>query len=389
MSLLTDPKPTRELISPRSTRAPGAPSLAERSCHLDLLRTTAILMVVSFHLIQMSPIRLPGLLRFAAAGKYGVDLFFVLSGWLIGSLFWREQVRFGQVSLVRFWSRRWLRTIPPYLVALAFSWLAVAVERKESFNWGYFLFIQNYYEIIPFFLVSWSLCIEEHFYVFLPLLLVFTGRSKVSITVLFATLILIPMVCRCSLGITETSRPFGYWDTATHLRMEGLLLGFGSAYLAHLQPRLWSIALRSARGLVLVCGAGLAGLLLLPEIWMYRVGLTVLAFGMCGTLVALTERKPGKIASSRPVKWIALASYSIYLSHPLTLHIARRISAAFPIWHGWLYFPVALLLIAAAGGLFYFAVERTSIQLRDLWVPRRTRSTETNVIGFSTQASRN
>jgi peptidoglycan/LPS O-acetylase OafA/YrhL len=117
----------------------------------------------------------------------------------------------------------------------------------------------------------------------------------------------------------------------------------------------------------------------LPEIWMYRVGLTVLASGLCGLLVYLTERNPGVIASSGIVKGVALASYSVYLTHPLMLHVARRISAAMPAWQTTLYFPVAIALIAGAGAAFYFAVEKSSIQLRDRWVPRRARGLGANM----------
>src|SRR5437867_2985585 len=124
---------------------------ANRDCQLDLLRAVAILMVVAYHLIQTSPVRPPPTVRFWRAGEYGVDLFFVLSGWLIGGLYWKERARFGNVNLLRFWARRWLRTIPPYLAALAVAWLAVFFERRQPFDWGYLLFIQNYYPQMPYF----------------------------------------------------------------------------------------------------------------------------------------------------------------------------------------------------------------------------------------------
>jgi hypothetical protein len=61
------------------------------------------------------------------------------------------------------------------------------------------------------------------------------------------------------------------------------------------------------------------------------------------------------------------------------LHVARRISAAMPAWQTTLYFPVAIALIAGAGAAFYFAVEKSSIQLRDRWVPRRARGLGANM----------
>ena len=82
---------------------------AKRNVNLDLLRATAISMVVVYHLIQNSPVSQPKLIQVVVFGQYGVDLFFVLSGWLIGRLYWKEHARFGSVDLLRFWARRWMR----------------------------------------------------------------------------------------------------------------------------------------------------------------------------------------------------------------------------------------------------------------------------------------
>ncbi|MEI6078887.1 MAG: acyltransferase family protein [Verrucomicrobiota bacterium] len=96
-----------------SGRSLNGVAKSSRNHHLDLLRALAIVLVVFCHLIQRSPKVCPSWTRFSDLGAYGVDLFFVLSGWLIGSLYWQELVRFGNVQIYRFWGRRWLRTIPP------------------------------------------------------------------------------------------------------------------------------------------------------------------------------------------------------------------------------------------------------------------------------------
>ena len=357
--------------SAQITAAASLKGEPDRNSQLDLLRAAAILLVVVYHLIQMSPVPLPFLMRFATAGQYGVDLFFVLSGWLIGGLYWKEQVRFGDVQLLRFWGRRWLRTIPPYLGALGLSWGAVFVERHQAFDWGYLAFFQNYYERIPFFLVSWSLCIEEHFYLFVPLLLAFVAPSRWKVWCLFGALIVAAPSGRWWLSLHGLSAEFGFALTATHLRLEGLLLGFLVASIPQQQNSLWVKVQRYSPVAILTAGTLLILLLWLPGVWLYRLGLTVMALGLISVLVWLVGRSPGALAGSRIIKWIALGSYSLYLTHALMLHVARKAIGAAPFLPWFVYFPLAIALIAGAGAVFYWGLERTSIQLRDLWMPRR------------------
>src|SRR5262245_43340865 len=103
-----------------------------RDTNLDLLRATAILMVLIYHICQRWPVALPTITAFTNYGAYGVDLFFVLSGWLIGGLLWRERAQFGNVEIGRFIGRRALRTVPPYFAALAISYLGVFLARREA-----------------------------------------------------------------------------------------------------------------------------------------------------------------------------------------------------------------------------------------------------------------
>src|SRR5258706_8629295 len=144
--------------------------MQSRNQNLDLLRAIAILMVVIFHVVQHWPTPLPRLAAVTQYGATGVDLFFILSGWLIGGLLWRERSEFGNLQIWRFMGRRALRTMPPYLVALFIYFIGAYFIRKDPFDFGYLVFIQNYYECILLFKVSWSLCIEEHFYLVIPAL---------------------------------------------------------------------------------------------------------------------------------------------------------------------------------------------------------------------------
>jgi len=241
------------------TRAPAAAhSSVVRDSNLDLLRAAAIVMVVAYHLIQTSPVRPPAHVRFWRAGEYGVDLFFVLSGWLIGSLYWKEHIRFGSVQLWQFWLRRWCRTLPPYFAALTLAWVAVHFYRDQGFNWHYLFFLQNYQPRLEFFSISWSLCIEEHFYLLVPLLLAFAGRKSWRVAALFSILILCAPVARWLRSPHSTLPRFGYGQTATHLRTEGLILGFWAAYCSTCLPARWT-ALRAAAPWTLLASAIVLG----------------------------------------------------------------------------------------------------------------------------------
>src|SRR5262249_22297983 len=121
----------------------------------------------------------------------------------------------------------WWRTIPPYLAALAIAYLAVFFSRHQPFDFNYLVFLQNYEPQLPFFLASWSLCVEEHFYLFVPVIALLLAKSG-NQRFLFLTCLL-PMVFR-SLEAPAEAPGFGYFSTASHLNLDGLLGGFSLSY---------------------------------------------------------------------------------------------------------------------------------------------------------------
>lgn len=344
---------------------------ASRISNLDLLRALAIVTVTAYHVLIMIPGSLLEYEKFVLYGMHGVDLFFVISGWLIGGLYWQESSQFGNVQAGRFWMRRWLRTIPPYLAGLLLSWLAAYIHSRKPFDPGYLIFIQNYYDHPPFFVVSWSLCIEEHFYLLMPLLFAFIPHVHKPVTAVFATLLLVAPASRWIISLGEVSVNFGFQQTATHLRMEGLLLGFWLAFVKLNSPHKWE-TIKSFAPWVLAGSASLFALLQFSTREMkYVLGLTVLAIGLAALLVVLVDRPASWIASTRLVRATAQASFSVYLTHPIMIHLARKAADTTQAAQWQVYFPTALILIVLAGAGFYYCVERTSILLRDKWVPRR------------------
>lgn len=334
--------------------------------YLDLIRAIAIIMVVFSHSIQMLPKAYPFIKQFAEFGQYGVDVFFVLSGFLIGRLFWNEANTTGKVDTFRFYMRRAWRTMPPYFVALFFSYLAVKIQKDEVFHWQYLFFLQNYFQEIPFFLVSWSLCIEEHFYLFLAIFLPMISHSLKSrgILITIFSLALLPLVFRNVFGTGEDIHTFGYWATATHFRFEGLLMGVGIAYIAE---RYKQIQLPVFLTRLIYLGVVLFMLLSYryhPR-YMYHFGFTLMAAIIALTLLLLYYEKNFLAKEVKIIKYIALASYSIYLTHALAIHIALECSQLLNLETPLLIWLLMLLIIAMSGGLFYRLIEKPSIQLRN------------------------
>ena len=155
----------------------------ERLFGLDVLRSAAILMVLSSHCLWIYP-NASGILSqlFTLLGFWGVELFFVLSGFLIGKILIQLYLtgNFTMRSVSQFLKRRCLRTLPNYYFVLLLN-IAIALVLGNSIsNSGlYFVFLQNFSTTMPaFFTESWSLSVEEVTYLLLPLCLYFTTKSR-------------------------------------------------------------------------------------------------------------------------------------------------------------------------------------------------------------------
>src|SRR5262245_7175385 len=134
-------------------------SLARRNGSLDLLRSLAIILVVNCHCVGAHGDA--AALHVLQLGGKAVDLFFVLSGWLLGYQLLSEFRDTGTIDVRRFWLRRWLRTLPAYYAVLLLTFLwQIAARHNYELCWSYLLFGQTYLTDMPYFGVSWSLCVE-------------------------------------------------------------------------------------------------------------------------------------------------------------------------------------------------------------------------------------
>lgn len=306
-----------------------------RSLAIDMLRGIAILLVLGRHYVA-EPENL-GLLQPIAGGWThigwaGVDLFFVLSGFLVSGLIFAEYRQRGAVDIRRFVIRRGFKIWPPYLVYLAViaAWIAwrqggASVAWAEL--WPNVFHVQNYFHTPR--VHTWSLAVEEHFYLavaFVFLWLLGHGRAP--------RLRHLPaFVVSCVLGLAAL-RHIGFLRQgpeqlnlyATHLRFDGLLMGTLLAYWTHFDPpKLAWLAGRPLRVMLVGLACATPTLVASPEAspWHAGIGLTGVYVGFAlfvlGWLNVTNVHPWWRAAFTR---WpaallgqIGFFSYSIYLWH--------------------------------------------------------------------------
>jgi len=347
---------------------------------LDLLRAIAIVVVVIYH---------TGIYGFALPydvhrfGWVGVDLFFVLSGYLIGGqllsqLGGRRHVRFG-----RFYARRALRILPAYLVIVTVYFSLPALREFPTISplWKFLISVQNIgLRGGTAFSHAWSLAIEDQFYLLLPLALVALNRSRRAAFAAPCIIFLGGLLLRGFLahqlpsesgGVSQRGYQFWiYYPTWT--RLDPLVFGVALAAieryraswwsaLTHCAPWLWAPAL-AAIVLALYMGEGDV-LTIRTCVWQ----LPLIALGMAALLVcALSMRLPFWRVEVPGAALLASVAFSVYLSHKLVIHLiiqfCNRYSLSLTSMWALLLIEVAIYL---AGACLFFAVERPFLRLRN------------------------
>ncbi|MCC7249284.1 MAG: acyltransferase [Lysobacter sp.] len=355
---------------------------------LDLLRAIAVVWTMLFHSFLVGGLGADW--QWAQRyGWMGVDLFFVLSGFLIGSQVLAPLARGERFSFGGFYLRRAFRILPAFWAVLAvyLLWPDFAEAPGMEPWWKFAFFFVNVsidYGRSAAFSHAWSLCVEEHFYLLFPMLaLGFVRlRSRVALVAFCVALVLGGIALRTSLWLHfDALAPDRNWFVEdiyypTWNRLDGLLAGVALAVLKTYRPALWA-RLGARANLALL--SGLAGMAL--AFWLFReragllgnsIGWPVLSFALALLVFAGAQTNSWIGRRALPgAGWLASVSYSLYLVHkPLyglvEMHLGDALDGRGYI--AFLTYGAASLLAAV---VLHYAVEKPGLRLRDAWFRRK------------------
>lgn len=354
---------------------------------LDTLRAIAIVLVFMNHYrLFVSDSDAFGF--WGEVGWTGVDLFFGLSGYLIGNQIFAALRSEAGFSLPRFYARRFLRTLPNFYVVLAlyYLWPAFRGDSPLLPLWRFLTFTQNI-NLNPgtAFSHAWSLCVEEQFYVLLPavVLLIAACRQSLSwawaaVAASFAT----GMLVRSYLWQEHVPGPqslYGYYKYiyyASWCRFDELVAGVALALLKNYHLRAWQRA-TSHGNLALL--AGLSGAaLVLPVFFTHHYDYWVTVFGypalaLSVTLLLVAAMSPASLLYRLRVPGaasLALWSYAIYLLHKQLCILLKPLLQAQGLGpDGWQAMLIMALASVLTGWLLYALVETPFMRLRQRYVP--------------------
>ena len=354
---------------PARTPAESAPQ-SSRLAGLDGLRAIAVGAVILYHL---GPGILPG-------GYLGVDVFFVISGFLITGLLIREKDSSGRIRIGGFWMRRARRLLPALVLVVVVSASAALVVGGNplvhlgrqvlgaatfSSNWLSIAAAQSYFdETTPeLFRNLWSLAVEEQFYlawpfVILVVLAVRLRQARVFIVLAIAAGSAVAMAVLAGSG--DPSRV--YFGSDTH--SFGLAIGAALAILHRDWPASTGrLARRSLPAIAVIAVLGIVALVItLPadNPFVYRGGLALVAMlsvvAIAGAIIS--GSRVGAVLDWSPLRWIGARSYGLYLWHwPVFVLVTDALPTPPPVGTEWMLGSIALTITVIFAGASYRFIE--------------------------------
>ncbi len=370
-------------------------NLTARLPGLDLLRGIAVVWVMFFHSYLVGGLG-PDWQWLSRFGWMGVDLFFVLSGFLIGAQVLAPLAEGRRLSLGDFYVRRAFRILPAYLAVLALYvlWPAFREARGMEAPWKFLLFVVNLsidYGRNATFSHAWSLCVEEHFYWLFPLAALVLMRRPAAwkFALLCSAVVLGGIGLRAAIWLHGTAvdpamtRNWFIEDLyyPTWNRLDGLLFGVVLAAWKTLRPASWQHARRHAHASLL---GGIVLLLVAFELFEVRTGLIgnsvgwpVLSLAMALLVFAAAGRDSLLGRRDWPlIGWLATISYSLYLIHKPIYHLLQSTFGDALGHAGFAAVFVYGLASLFGGAALHYGIERPFLRLRHRLAGHSTRAPE-------------
>lgn len=371
---------------------------SKRVFGLDVLRTLAVLSVFLYH--YQLPSHSLVVRLFNDHGWAGVDLFFVLSGFLIGGQLFGALAKGPEPSIPRFYFRRFMRTLPNYffvLLVFYYLWPETPELRAEPL-WRFMSFTQNIGRLHTF-APSWSLCVEEHFYLVFPVLAVSVFRSTPRDQLWGRLRNLTMAVCaggillRAALWlsfrpdlIAKTSFGEGYLTYCswiyyfTPTRLDGIAIGVLLAALSVFRRDAWERALSKPR-LWAATGVGFLGLGVVCDHWRLWADSDPGRMGFSGSVLSFVLLAlgfaclvfPACRTRNAPHPWIgrffnhtAQLSYAMYLLNlPALFFVNELLKSVGIVSPGYLPMLVHLVGLYLMSEALHQIVEKPALLLRD------------------------
>jgi peptidoglycan/LPS O-acetylase OafA/YrhL len=336
-------------------------SLTERRIpSLDGLRAISIVFVLVSHLAGTARFPLSeatGNVLFL--GDLGVHVFFVISGFLITGLLLDELARSSRIDIGRFYFRRTLRIFPPYyamiaavLVAQAMGWLRLS--SNDAIHAA--TYTSNYHAGGSWFLGhTWSLSVEEQFYLLWPAIVVLAGPRR-AIAIAAGVVLLSPAVRLLSFSVAPVGMAYRFENVADAIAV-GCVLAGARATLH--RRHAYMAALGSPLFFLVPCAVVGVNLLHFHPRLYFAAALTVENIGLALCIdwcVTHSEGRIGRLLNAPAVAYVGVLSYSLYLWQQIFLNRASASAvSAFPL-------NVVLVIIAALGS--FYLIERPALRFR-------------------------
>lgn len=360
---------------------------------LDTLRAIAIIIVLIYHYqVVVSRENVFGFM--SQLGWTGVDLFFVLSGYLIGNQILSAFAKGQDFSLKLFYIRRFLRTLPNYYFVLALYFIfPTALSGTDTAPlWSFLTFTQNLaMRAGETFTHSWSLCIEEQFYLIFPVIALLIAYAKRSIMLGW-----IAVVSAMSLAIflrgfnwythgeaaipMQTFMEHIYYSSFT--RFDELLPGVAIALLKNFHPDTYAKVLRRGNILLILGLASVSAMFYVYYHYPYRTSLLVTSTGysllaISFAILVLAALSPNSVLHRIRIPGaasIALWSYAIYLIHKPLFHVLKAPLTEYGInINDWLGVAIIMTVSIFCGWALYFFVETPFMNLRGKYFPSNSK----------------